>query len=474
MDSFAIVILAAGLGKRMGSALPKVVISTREKPLIQHLLTNISGCKNAEKVVIVTGHRRDLVEKSVLEGARGKNGKEYYKTGNILFAFQEKQIGTGDAVKSALPLLKDFSGTVLILYGDAPLITSSTLSRFLTAHEQSRATVSFISFRAPLPNNYGRVVRDEKGEVSKIVEARDCSADEIKIDEVNSGIYLVDSSFLAPAVNGLKNENAQGEYYLTDILEQAAREGQRITAMLLEDSSEVLGVNTNHDLMQVNEAIIMKKINELVEAGVRFDDPESVFIDSDAQVAAGVRFGPNVQVLGNSVIEGGVTFEGSAYVKNSVIKANSEIKFCVRIEDSVVGESNHIGPFAHLRPGTESAGGVKIGNFVETKKARLAKGAKASHLTYLGDCTVGSETNIGAGTITCNYDGYRKSETAIGEGVFIGSNTSLVAPVKVGDGATIGAGSVITKDVEKDSLAVSRAQQVSKPGWSKSRRLKNS
>jgi len=473
-ESLAVLILAAGQGKRMGQAAPKVVIKTREKPLILHVLETVSKL-NPERVVVVTGHQRETVEQVVKDGAKNTSGKENYSLKNIFFSFQKEQLGTGDAVKSALSNLGDFVGSVLILYGDVPLVKPQTLEKFIKFHSAENATLSLISFRVNKENQYGRIVRDKSGKfVQKIVEFRDCSPSELKIEEVNSGLYLVDSSFLKPAIEGLKNENAQKEYYLTDILEHASREGQTISALVLEDSEEVLGVNNFYDLSLVNRALRMRKTAELIDKGILLEHPESVIVDTSAEIESGVRIGPNVQILGNSKIARGVHIEGTAYIKNCVIGENSVVKLGVRMEEATLGKDCAVGPFANLRPKTLLDDKVKIGNFVETKKAHLKEGAKASHLTYLGDCTVGKESNIGAGTITCNYDGYAKFPTDIGAGVFIGSNTSLVAPVTIEDGATVGAGSVITKRVEKDSLAFTRAPQLTKAGWSKKKREKNS
>ncbi|MCO6431102.1 MAG: bifunctional UDP-N-acetylglucosamine diphosphorylase/glucosamine-1-phosphate N-acetyltransferase GlmU [Deltaproteobacteria bacterium] len=443
----------------MGSELPKVITRTISKPLINHVLE--SAAKLApERIVVVTGHRRELVEDAV--------GGDCC----VEFAYQEKQLGTGDAVKSALPALQDFKGAILILYGDCPLLTSSTLVEFRNSHVAANATLSFITSRAESPNQYGRVLRSAGGEVAGIREARDCTPEELLISEVNSGVYLVDSSFLKPAVAALNNDNAQGEYYLTDIVSAAVREGQIVNAWLLEKSEELLGVNNLYDLSLVNRVLHMRNTKELIESGVIVEDPATCYVEEGVKVSPGAVLGPNVKLMGSTVVGRGAVIEGTALIKDSQIGEEAVIKLCTRIEGASVGERCSVGPFANIRPGSLFEPEVKIGNFVETKKARLKQGVKASHLTYLGDCTIGENSNIGAGTITCNYDGYKKYETLIGKGVFIGSNTSLVAPVAVHDGATVGAGSVITKDVEKDALAFTRPVQVSKAGWSRYKREK--
>ena len=462
MDQFAVVILAAGLGKRMGLDTPKVLVSTRRMPLLHHVLHTVQELRPA-RTVVVTGHRRELVHTSVAAAFGDPSG--------ITFAHQPEQRGTGDAVRCALPELGGFVGTVLILYGDSPLVSASTMRSLLAAHAEGGATVSLLSIEADPSVPYGRILRDpQTGRVLGIREAKDCSPTEHAITEMNSGVYAVDSAFLGPAVSELKNDNVQKEFYLTDIVARAVTEGQIVAAIRAPNPRELFGVNTQAELMMINATLHERQIQALIDSGVIVEDPRTVYLDETVTVAPGARLGPNVQLRGTTSIGGEVTIEGGALLRNCVVGAGATIKFSVVAEDATIGSGASVGPFAHLRAGTVLGEHVKIGNFVETKKAILASGAKASHLTYLGDCTIGAETNIGAGTITCNYDGYKKFQTTIGRGVFIGSNTSLVAPVTVEDGATVGAGSVITKSVERDSLAVTRAPQVSKPGWSKRKR----
>lgn len=466
--ALAVVVLAAGLGKRMQSELPKALARTRECSLIEHVLQTC-GALSPERIIVVIGHKGELIEQALTTsphlGAWNKS--------KISFARQAQQLGTGDAVKSALPELADFVGSVLIVCGDMPLVKRESLEALLAVHNKDHATLSILSLQTNDPASYGRLVRNASGAIEKIVEARDCSPAELQINEINSAIYVVDSAFLEPAIQKLENNNNQKEYYLTDIVARAASEHQTVSALVLHDAKEIQGVNTRYELTMINQTLLEKRIRELIEQGVEMVDPRSVFIDSEVTIARGAKIGPNVQLLGKTVIEGEVQIEGTAYIIDSTIKAGAHIKLGVRIEQAVVGPRASVGPFAHLRPGSDLGAEVKIGNFVETKKAKLAAGAKASHLTYLGDCTVGEESNIGAGTITCNYDGYEKFETKIGRDVFIGSNSALVAPVTIADGATVGAGSVITKSVEKDSLAFTRAPQVQKAGWSKNKREKS-
>lgn len=465
MDKLAVIVLAAGLGKRMGSELPKVLAQTSEKTLIQHVLVNALHLK-PDLCVVVTGHKRELVEQEI-----SRHFSEHSKL--IKFAEQEQQLGTGHAVKAALPALGNFKGTVLILYGDVPLVKVATLKSLLELHHKSKSTLSLLSFNLQQQNNYGRVVRDAQGKfVLKIIEAKDCSAEESKISELNSGIYAIETAFLAPAIENLKNHNAQSEFYLTDIVERASSEGQTVTALMHAQSEEFLGVNDRAELAMVNQVIMKRRIEDLIKAGVQVEDPATLYVDASVKIESGAKIGPNVQLRGATTIAAGVTFEGSAYVQDCKIEKDALIRFGVRMEESVIGSKASVGPFAHLRKGTLLGSDVKVGNFVETKNATLEHGVKAGHLTYLGDAAVGENSNIGAGTITCNYDGQKKHQTTIGKNVFIGSNSALVAPLKINDGAYVGAGSVITKEVAAESLTLTRSPLKVKAGWAKNKQSK--
>ncbi len=329
-----------------------------------------------------------------------------------------------------------------------------------------------LSFTAPPPNGYGRIIRGANDAVLRITEAKDCNPEELLINEVNSGVYAVDSSFLKPAIDSLQNNNSQKEYYLTDIVEKAVKEGQSVCAFPLGDPQEAAGVNTLADLAYVNRVLERRHIEALQATGVVFDNPATCSLDSSVTLHAGVRVGPQVQLRGSTVVEAGAILEGSSLIINSTIGSRTTIKLGSRVEEATIGEEATVGPFANIRPGTALGARTRIGNFVEVKNATLYDGAKASHLTYLGDCSIGEDSNIGAGTITCNYDGYNKATTSIGKGVFIGSNSCLVAPVNVGDGALVAAGSVITHDVPADALALGRARQETKSGWAATRRAK--
>jgi bifunctional UDP-N-acetylglucosamine pyrophosphorylase/glucosamine-1-phosphate N-acetyltransferase len=463
MEDICCIVLAAGMGKRMGGDLPKAIAKTREKTLIDHVLEALAPLK-PKKTVVVTGHKREVLE-SYLSSSPDAVGH------SIEFAIQSEQLGTGHAVRCALPQLSDFNGTVIVTYADHPLFTTRTLSELIRFHQFKKATVTNLTFTCPPPNGYGRIVRDSStGTIKCITETKDCNPEELLIQEVNSGIYAIDSAFLKPAIEGLTNNNAQKEYYLTDIVEKAAHEGQTVVAFPLADAREAAGVNNPADLHYVNEILAQRQIASLIDSGVVFDDSKSCSIDAGVTIEAGARIGPNVQLRGNTSIREGAILEGTTLIIDSNIGKRAVIKLGTRIEGAQVGDEAAIGPFAHLRPGTVLGIAVKVGNFVETKSAILADGAKASHLTYLGDCSVGKDTNIGAGTITCNYDGYKKSQTTIGENVFVGSNSCLVAPVTIGDQALIAAGSVITRDVAAEALGVSRAKQENKDGWAGRRR----
>ena len=443
----------------MGGELPKAVTKTREKALIDHVLEGLAPLKPS-KTVLVVGHKREILQDYVAssESSAGHS---------IEFAVQDKQLGTGDAVRAALPTLAGYKGTVILMYADQPLFTAETLKALVDFHHFKKATVTMLTFDVPPPSGYGRIVRDSRGDVLRITEAKDCNPEEKLIREVNSGVYAVDSSFLKPAIDSLKNTNAQGEYYLTDIIEKAVKEGQTVAAFPLSNSEEAAGVNSPSELHYVNTVLKRRHVARLQEHGVLFDEPESCSIDAAVTIEPGAHIGPNVQLRGKTSIGAGTIIEGTCLIVDSAIKPGALIKLGSRIEGSTIGELSSVGPFANVRPGTVLGKDVRIGNFVETKNATLHDGAKASHLTYLGDATVGERANVGAGTITCNYDGYSKSKTVIGKDAFIGSNSALVAPVTIGDGALVAAGSVITRDVPQGALGLGRARQDNKDGWAK-------
>ena len=465
MKDLNVIILAAGKGTRMNSQLPKVAHQTLAGPMIASVLQAACGL-NPKTVAVVTGFKREIVE----EVASGSKPAGF--EGNLLFAIQDQQLGTGHAVKCALDQLKSHfdinnASTTLILYGDTPLLSTNLLKSFLDFHIQNKNDLSIITANATPNSAYGRIIRNNDGLVSKIIERKDCSPQQALITEVNSGIYLVDTKLLIDSISEIKSTNAQKEYYLTDIVEIAVSSKKTVKAFLSNNSDVLQGVNSVSDLSLVNRVIMNKKCEELLNSGVQILDPNSVYIEPSVKIGQGSIIGPNTQIKGTTVIGERVTIEGSALIIDSQIGNDCSLKFGLRIEKTSIKNHVSVGPFAHLRPDTILEDDVKIGNFVETKKAHLQKGAKANHLTYLGDASIGQNSNIGAGTITCNYDGVKKSKTTIGQNVFIGSNSSLVAPVTIEDGATVGAGSVITKTIQENSLGFTRAPLTIKKDYRK-------
>lgn len=457
----AVVILAAGLGKRTGSKLPKVLIESREKrPLVYYVLETVEEIQ-PEQLSVVVGYEAESVTSAVKALLPAT-----FKT---TFNHQKQQLGTGDAVKAAKDALKDFQGPVVILYGDMPLIKSATLQNLIETHESEKATLSLVTVSLPYDNSFGRITRDKQGNVNGIVERKDCTSAEVGIAEKNLGIYCVDSSFLFPALDRLTNNNAQSEYYLTDIVKLAASEGQRISTVCCSHPEEALGVNDGQDLNLVNEALRSQQVARHAARGVRFLAPASVLIDPDVEIGLNVTVGPSVQLLGKTQVGEGTVIEGSAIIRDSKIGKNCILRLGSYLTEAALSDQVNIGPFVQLRPGTVLGNEVRIGNFVELKNAQLGVGAKANHLSYLGDCEIGDHSNIGAGTITCNYDGVKKSKTKIGSDVFVGSNSTLIAPVELGAESYIGAGSVISKDVEPGALALTRPDLKVKSGWGKKR-----
>ena len=427
--AFALVVLAAGQGTRMNSDLPKVLHRLGGAPLVAHALA--AGARlEPEQVVVVVGHGAEAVAKVV-----GKLDHE------AAIAVQAEQLGTGHAVAQAMAAMPDFSGKVVVLYGDTPFIRPETLERLV----ENPADVVVLGFEAADPGRYGRlVVAGDR--LEKIVEFKDATPEERAITLCNSGVICCDAALLARLVGALKNDNAAGEYYLTDIVGLARAEGLQAEVVRC-DEAETLGINTRAELARAEALFQARARAEALENGVTMVDPETVYFALDTWVGRDVVLGPNIVFGPGVTIESGATIEA----------------FC-HLEGCHISRGATVGPFARLRPGAELAEDVHIGNFVEVKNSILAEGVKVGHLTYLGDADVGEHTNIGAGTVTCNYDGVFKHRTTIGANVFIGSDTMLVAPVTVGDGALTGSGSTITKDVPPGALALGRADQVTKPG----------
>jgi bifunctional UDP-N-acetylglucosamine pyrophosphorylase / glucosamine-1-phosphate N-acetyltransferase len=445
MENFAAIILAAGKGTRMKSEKCKVLHPVAGRPMILYTLDAVQSCK-PHKVVIIIGH----------QGEHVKDALSHYE---FEFALQEPQLGTGHAVQSSQTLFQNYSGDVLILCGDTPLITRDSLSKFLDFHKQNESKLSVLTGIASNPYGYGRIVRNASGQVLGIVEERDASEYQKTIHEVNTGIYLVNSELLFQLLGRIKANNSQQEYYLTDIVSEAIKDEITVFANILEDFSEASGINTRLELANASKQIWEKKRIELMAGGVSLLDPESVFCDFTVEIGSDTTLFPSVHLTGNTHIGRNCTIESGVHIINSRLADGVTVLQGSRLDNVIIAENASIGPMAHLRPETVIGQNARIGNFVEVKKSSIGNGTKASHLTYLGDSTIGNNVNIGCGTITCNYDGKKKHTTIIGDNCFVGSDVQLVAPVEIGDGSVIGAGSTITKNVPPKSLAISRSRQ---------------
>ena len=453
----AALILAAGKGTRMKSELVKVMHLLEGKPMITYPVTAAKAL-GAERVALIVGHQADRVREQFSDDA------------TISIVLQEEQLGTGHAVACAGEFLAGCDGDVLILCGDVPLITRETLASLMDVHAGHGGTVTVLTARVPDPFGYGRVIKDDAGRVLMIVEEKDATPAQREVNEVNSGIYCVNASFLRDAVTKIGNDNAQQEYYLTDIIGLATAEGAACYTSTVADHMEVMGVNDRVQ-MSTAGAVLRRRINEAVMlSGVTLIDPLVTYIQQGTVIGRDTIVYPNSFIGGGTVIGEGCIIESSVTITNCRLADRVHIKAGSVLEESVVQSDVSVGPMAHLRPGTLLKDHVKIGNFVETKKAVMGEGSKASHLTYLGDCFIGKDVNIGCGTITCNYDGKKKHITVIEDGVFVGSDVQLVAPVTVGKNSLIAAGTTVTTDIPPDSLALSRTPQVNKEGWVKNKR----
>jgi len=452
--STTIVILAAGQGKRMNSILPKVLQPLAGRPLLQHVIA-YSQQLGAADICVVYGHGGDEV--------RAKFGDECLR-----WSLQAEQLGTGHAVMQAMPDTPD-ENRVLVLFGDVPLMRAATLQHLLDQCRDGDVAVLTVDMDDPF--GYGRIIRKD-GVVQRSVEERDASEEEKAVQEINTGVITAPAKLLKGWLDQLSSDNAQGEYYLTDVLGMAVADGATVHAVKADDQTEIMGINDKQQLSVAERALQARLVNELMAQGVGFADPNRVDIRGE------LKCGKDVFIDVNAVFEGKVTLgdrvhvESNNLIRDSKIGAGTVIYANCHIEGSETGEDCKIGPFARLRPGAALASNVKIGNFVEVKKSTIADGSKVNHLSYIGDATVGTDVNIGAGTITCNYDGVNKHATIIGDKVFVGSGTQLVAPVEIGAGATIGAGSVISKPAPADALTLSRSKQTTISGWKPPQRKK--
>jgi len=445
-----IVVLAAGKGTRMKSSLPKVLHKLAGKTMLNHVLDTASYLP-AAKLTVVTGHGSEQVRASVVNH-------------RVNWAEQTEQLGTGHAVAQAVDHIAD-DGKVLVLYGDVPLIKQQTLDSMLAL--VSAGSMALLTVKLADPKGYGRIVRDKAGVVTAIAEHKDATAEQHQINEVNTGVMALNSSDLKTWLPMIGNNNTQGEYYLTDLIEIAKSQGRVVNTHFPTCEQEVEGINDRVQLSKLERFYQGQVAEELMRSGATLADPSRIDCRGNIEIGTDLFIDINCVFEGNVQLGSNVVIGPNCVISDSTIGDNTEIKANTILENVVIGELAAIGPFARLRPGTELADGVKIGNFVETKKAKLGLGSKVSHLSYIGDAELGKDVNIGAGTITCNYDGVNKFKTEIGDNAFIGSNSSLVAPVNIGEGATVGAGSVINQSVPDNQLGVTRAKQRNLSNWSR-------
>jgi bifunctional UDP-N-acetylglucosamine pyrophosphorylase/glucosamine-1-phosphate N-acetyltransferase len=452
LEGIAAVILAAGKGTRMKSDLVKVLHPILGVPMLHYTIDLALHGIKAEKIIVVIGHQADRIQK-------------LYEGVPVQFAVQPKQLGTGHAVMQAAPFLESFKGPVLILCGDVPLVKPETLHSLMDAFRTNRSVLAVMTVVVENPYGYGRILRQDDGLIDRIVEEKDATEKERGVREINTGIYCIDAAFLKEGLREIGRENAQGEYYLTDLIEIAGRRGLKCSPFPVSNPVEVMGINTRVDLATANEVLRQEKVKSLMLSGVTVLDPKTAYVDQTVEIGKDTVLYPNCILEGKTKIGERCVVESNTKISDTIL--GNEVTICPnsviaesRIEDGVV-----IGPFARLRPLSEIKAKAKIGNFVEVKKSVVGKGTKANHLSYIGDSTLGENVNVGAGTITCNYDGFEKHQTIIGDRVFVGSNVELVAPVKVGNDASIGAGTTVTKDVPEGALAISRAKQKIIEGW---------
>ena len=466
----AVVVMAAGLGKRMRSKQVKVLHPVAGQAMVLYsvgLGLRVAG----DRVAVVVGHQADLVRRVIDRATSGKTGGS-----PVTIVEQREQLGTGHAVLQSRPVFavgkRGAPTSYLILNGDTPLLREGTVRELLRVHKAEGATVTILTAVLENASGYGRVVRAHSAErgISRIVEDRDANAEEHAIREINVGTYVVDGEFLFSALEKLNPSNAQGEYYLTDIIHLAADQGRHVAAVILDNPDEGLGVNTRRQLAEAEQVVRQQIRDRWLDTGVTMIDPASTWIDSSVMIGKDTVLYPNVTLEGTTVIGEDCVLHSNTRLTDCTVGNGVEILDHCLFADSHIEDDAHLGPFVHLRPGVVVRKKAKVGNFVEMKKTDLGEGSKANHLSYLGDAKIGKGVNIGAGTITCNYDGMRKFQTVIGDGVFLGSDTQLIAPVTVGAGAIIAAGTTVTEDVPADALAIGRAPQVNRVGWAARRR----
>jgi bifunctional UDP-N-acetylglucosamine pyrophosphorylase / glucosamine-1-phosphate N-acetyltransferase len=456
MENLRVLILAAGKSTRMKSKYAKVLHRVGGAALIQHVLRAARSVST--DICIVVGHSADKV-RALLPESR--------------FVVQKEQLGTGHAVMAASEGFKGYTGDVLILPGDVPLVNAKTLEAFINFHTDGGYAASILTADVANPSGYGRIVRKNDNEVDSIVEHRDATPEILKLSEINSSIYVFNAPALFDALSRVGKDNAQGEYYLTDAIGILVNDRKKVGAHRIESSEQILGINTRQELAAVDRIMRRKKCETLMSDGVTIVDPDSTFIDVDVQIGSDSIIYPSVQIQGQTFIGEDVTVHSFCRITNSKIAAGSEVLEGCVINQSNLAEQVTVGPFTHLRTDATLGRTVKVGNFVEIKKSSLDAGTKAGHLAYLGDATIGKDVNVGAGVITCNYDGTHKHPTVVEDGAFVGTDSQLIAPVRIGRNAYVAAGSSITDDVPPDSLAIARGRQTVKEGWVNKRKKKS-
>jgi bifunctional UDP-N-acetylglucosamine pyrophosphorylase/glucosamine-1-phosphate N-acetyltransferase len=460
MPELGVILLAAGQGTRMRSALPKVLHPLGGKALFLHAL-NRAQQLGPKRIAVIIGHGAEAV-------------REAYPGSDVTWVVQEQQLGTGHAVLCAKEAFEDFHGELLILSGDVPLIRESTLMAMIERHRGARAVVTLLTAVLENPQGYGRILRagdgTGNGTIAGIVEEKDASDAQRQIREVNGGVYVASAPFLFAALSGVKNNNRQGEYYLPDVVAIGLAQGAVVQTVRVDDRREMMGVNTREELAFMEKHLRESINRKWLLAGVTLKDPDTTYIDESVIIGKDTVIGPNTQLRGKTVIGERCQIDGSAFVSDAEIGDDVHVRFSVVMASCRVEQGGIIGPFAHLRPGTVLGPNVHIGNFVEAKEAKLGAGTKANHLTYLGDVTIGKDTNIGAGTITCNYDGFQKYKSKIGDRVQVGSDTTLVAPITLGDDVYVATASTVRHDVPAGALVFNQREEKIREGWTAQKR----
>ncbi len=459
MPDFAVAILAAGLGTRLKSETAKVLHQAGGRCLIEHGVRTALELTPPDKIFVVVGYQAERV-------------RDLLAPYGVNFVLQAEQLGTGHALMVGREQLACAAPNLVVFYGDTPLLTAGTLRRLMQTHAEQRAAASVLTVRLQDGEQYGRIVRDPAGEFQQIVEFKSCTPGQLAIREINSGIYCFRTDALFGQTGNLRNDNKAGEYYLTDVLGLLRAAGEKVLALQYGAPEEMLGVNNRVELAQMDAKLRDRKAQELMRAGVTIYRPETCVIDPDVEIGRDSVVGPCVAILGKTRIGARCLVRSFSTVKDAVVEDGAEIYESCWVEKARVGAKARVGPYSRLREGSDIGPEAHIGNFVETKKSKLGRRSKANHLAYLGDATIGENVNIGAGTITCNYDGVNKNPTVIEDGVFVGTNSSLVAPLHIGKDSYVAAGSVITEDVPPESLGIARGRQVTKEGWVRDRKKK--